>query len=91
MKEQIKQAIIDSSVEGHIDLEDLTNKLLNLHSVINWVAYDFMNLESRPPEYGKYLVVRKDGKTHWETWNGSGWAYNEKVIRYWAVIVPPCL
>ena len=33
MKEQIKQAIIDSSVEGHVDLEDLTNKLLNLHSV----------------------------------------------------------
>lgn len=33
MKKQIKQAIIDSSVEGHVDLDDLTNKLLNLHSV----------------------------------------------------------
>lgn len=26
--------------------------------------------------YGKYLVVRKDGKIHFEVYNGSGWAYN---------------
>ena len=31
MKEQVKQAIIESSVEGHVDLEDLTNNLLNLY------------------------------------------------------------
>lgn len=75
----------------HIPEKQAVNELLGLFSVIKWVAYDFMNLESRPPKYGKYLVVRKDGKTHWETWNGSGWAYNEKAIRYWAVIQPPCL
>lgn len=37
---------------------------------------------NRPPGYGKYLVVRKDGKTHFEVWNGTGWAYNEKVITH---------
>ena len=31
-------------------------------------------------EYGKYLVVRKDGKIHFEVYNGTGWAYNGKVI-----------
>ena len=31
MKEHVKQAIIESSVEGHVDLEDLTNNLLNLY------------------------------------------------------------
>lgn len=34
-------------------------------------------------EYGKYLVVRKDGKKHFETFNGTGWAYNHKVIEYY--------
>ncbi len=33
-------------------------------------------------EVGKYLVVRKDGKTHFENYNGTGWAYNEKAIEY---------
>lgn len=33
-------------------------------------------------EYGKYLVVRKDGKTHLETFNGTGWAYNNNEIRW---------
>lgn len=55
-----------------------------------WVAFDSMKIETRPTEYGKYLICRKDGKIHWETWNGSGWAYNHNEIRFWAVIVPPC-
>ncbi len=33
-------------------------------------------------ETGEYLVVRKDGKTHLEKYNGTGWAYNDKVIAY---------
>ena len=33
--------------------------------------------------YGKYLVVRIDGKTHFEVYNGTGWAYNNKVIAYY--------
>lgn len=31
-------------------------------------------------EYGRYLVVRKDGKTHLETFNNTGWAYNNNSI-----------
>lgn len=54
-----------------------------------WVKFDFNSQANRPQEYGKYLICRKDGKIHWETWNGSGWAYNHKEIRYWAKIVPP--
>ena len=55
-----------------------------------WVAFDWNKIETHPTEYGKYLICRKDGKIHWETWNGNGWAYNHNEIRYWAVIVPPC-
>ncbi len=38
-------------------------------------------------EYRKYLIFRKDGKIHWETWNGNGngCAYNHKELRFWAV------
>lgn len=54
-----------------------------------WVSFDFNKIETRPTEYGKYLICRKDGKIHWETWNGSGWAYNHNEIKYWAVIINP--
>jgi len=30
----------------------------------------------------RYLVIRKDGKSHLETFNGTGWAYNNSVIEY---------
>lgn len=52
-----------------------------------WIPYD--RETSHPTEYGKYFVRRKDGKIHWETWNGSGWAYNGNVITHFAVIYPP--
>ena len=61
-----------------------------LPCVSYWVSFDFMKLETRPKKYGKYLICRKDGKIHLETWNGSGWAYNHNEIRYWAEIIPPC-
>lgn len=53
-----------------------------------WVPYDFV-ISNRPPSYGRYLVCRKDGKVHWETWNGVSWAYNNDEIRYWLVIPEP--
>lgn len=55
-----------------------------------WVPFDFMKLETKPQKIGKYLICRKDGKIHWETWNGSGWAYNHNEIIYWAEIISPC-
>jgi len=70
---------------------DIAKQLLILVDVINWVAYDWDIQLSHPEKYGKYLICRKDGKIHWETWNGSGWAYNHTVIRYWAELTPPCL
>jgi hypothetical protein len=53
-----------------------------------WVEFDFNKIETRPKGYGKYLIERKDGKHHWETWNGSGWAYNHNEIRFYATINP---
>ena len=49
----------------------------------------WISVEINPTEYGKYFVHRKDGKVHWETWNGSGWAYNGNVITHWKEIQPP--
>lgn len=56
-----------------------------------WIEYDFYKMESRPKNPGKYFVCRKDGKVHWEQWNGSGWAYNGNVITHWKEIFPPKL
>jgi hypothetical protein len=53
-----------------------------------WVKYDFYDKEKRPPAAGQYLIQRKDGKTHWERWNGTGWAYNGNVIVYWKQVLP---
>ena len=59
-------------------------------AVSGWVSYDWNKPETRPTKCGKYFVHRKDGKTHWETWNGSGWAYNGNVITFWMEVLPPC-
>ena len=83
--------IVTDLIREDITKDEAIDKLLFLYSVINWVAFDWMKIETRPTKYGKYLITRKDGKIHWETWNGSGWAYNHNEIRYWAEIKPPCL
>mgnify|MGYP003629689814 FL=1 len=83
--------IVTDLIRDDITKDEAIDKLLILYSVINWVAFDWMKIETRPTKYGKYLITRKDGKIHWETWNGSGWAYNHNEIRYWAEIKPPCL
>lgn len=36
-------------------------------------------------EYGKYLVVRKDGKKHFEIYNGTGFAYNDESITHFYI------
>lgn len=33
--------------------------------------------------YGRYLVARKDGKIHFEIFNGTGWAYNNDTITFY--------
>lgn len=82
--------IITDLLRNDISKTEAIDKLLVLSNVSNWVAYDWNDIDSRPPKYGKYFVHRKDGKVHWETWNGSGWAYNEKVITHWQEVKPPC-
>ena len=64
-------------------------KTLENQSTHSWTLYSWDNPFSHPPAYGSYFVQRKDGKIHWEIWNGAGWAYNEKVITHWAKIFPP--
>jgi hypothetical protein len=83
--------IVTDLIRDDITKQEAIDRLLILYSVINWVAFDWMKIETRPTKYGKYLITRKDGKIHWETWNGSGWAYNHNEIRYWAEIKPPFL
>ena len=64
-------------------------KSLESQSTHIWIKYSWDNPLSHPPVYGNYFVHRKDGKIHWEIWNGAGWAYNEKVITDWAKITKP--
>jgi len=64
-------------------------KILENQSLQSWIKYSWDNPISHPSKYGKYFVQRKDGKVHWETWNGAVWAYNESSIDYWAKISPP--
>jgi hypothetical protein len=47
--------------------------------------------DNPPSVYGRYIVCRKDGKIHFETWNGTGWAYNHKEIRFWFDLINPIL
>lgn len=61
----------------------------NLDSVENWIKYEIGIEISYPGEYGKYWVCRKDGKIHQETWSGTGWAYNNNSIAYYAKIEKP--
>ena len=83
---------MDSGVADLIEtlLTEYHTLQLQQTAVSCWGAFDWLKIETRPTEYGKYLICRKDGKIHWETWNGSGWAYNHNEIGFWAVIVPPC-
>lgn len=55
----------------------------------NWIKYAAQDMETHPKEYGKYFICRKDGKIHWETWNGTTWAYNGSVITHWKKVYAP--
>ena len=83
MKAEILEIIAQHKFD-HISSEQAVSELLDLFAVINWVAFDWDKIETHPTEYGKYLICRKDGKIHWETWNGNGWAYNHNEIRFWS-------
>ena len=51
-----------------------------------WAKYP----NTRPTEYGRYLVYRAGcKKMQFETWNNTGWAYNNKDITHWCDVRPP--
>lgn len=59
-----------------------------------WYAYrmDFDGYKQRhilPSVVGQYLVCRKDGKVHFENWNGTGFAYNDNSIMWWQEVPKP--
>ena len=78
-KGQFTQKIIHglkSALEGELDEKP---------DAIVWNRYDYEDEFTRPKEYGRYLVYRESNeKIHFETWNGSGWAYNNKTITWYA-------
>lgn len=88
MKLEIEKIIVDH-VDSKLSLGEAVSKILELCANNDWVKYDWNNPETRPQVYDKYFVCRKDGKVHWETWNGSGWAYNEKAITHWMKVILP--
>jgi hypothetical protein len=58
-----------------------TNKFL-----LDWKKYP----DEKPTDYGEYLVHRKGcNKTHFETWNNTGWAYNNNDITHFTKIINP--
>jgi hypothetical protein len=54
-----------------------------------WINYDINQPASHPKECGKYLVCRKDGKIHFEKWNGTGFAYNNNSVKYYGKVLLP--
>lgn len=68
-------------------LKEIELYISNIHEVL-WskpatlkpVKYDRNN---KNIQYGRYLVIRKDGKQHLETFNGTGFSYNDNSIEYY--------
>lgn len=55
---------------------------MNISELPEYKPIEYLNTPEQKSAigYGKYIVVRKDGKIHFETFNGTGWAYNNNVI-----------
>jgi hypothetical protein len=79
----------ESEPEQKINMKEKNNPQTNEPALSYWVHFNPNDEKTHPKTYGKYLVCRKDGKIHWETWNNNTWAYNQETIRYWAKIIPP--
>lgn len=55
---------------------------------MEWIAF-YEKIETSPIKYARYLFCRKDGKIYFETWNGTGWAYNHNETIFYAPIISP--
>lgn len=55
-----------------------------------WIKYDWNDRKTHPPKYGKYLIFReKCSKTHFEVWNGNGWASSNNDCTHYRSIEKP--
>jgi hypothetical protein len=53
---------------------------MSLINLPNYVPIKYDKTPKLELEVGEYLVVRKDGKIHFERYNGTGFAYNNDTI-----------
>ena len=62
--------------------EQIVNELENLGVKFLITQFNIQEYTGQKIPYGKYIVVRKDGKIHFEIYNGTGWAYNNNSITH---------
>lgn len=75
--------------ENGANIPDQSRRYL-MDLIMAEIPYDWKPYPAnKPDKYGKYLIMRKDGKIHWETWNNLNWAYNSDVITHFCVINKP--
>jgi hypothetical protein len=90
IKKEIQRLLHNREINDFAECSLLAEvKLLENQSTHSWTKYSWENPISHPPDYNKYIVIRKDGKINWEIWNGASWAYNENSITHWCRITPP--
>lgn len=78
--------ILKEFQNNNLSLEDTKNKINRLFNYVDWNVYNPNDITTKPTKYGKYFIRRNDGKVHWETYNGTGWAYNDNSITHWKEI-----
>lgn len=68
------------------DMHEIIHLVTQLRPDNTWKKYP----DERPAEYAKYEVFRLGcKKQHYETWNNTGWAYNNNDITHWRHIMSP--
>lgn len=75
--EEYKRRLMSSTVKGMLEIDKISkdSEMLLAPAELKLTQFTGQKLD-----YGRYLVVRKDGKMHLETYNGTGWAYNHTSI-----------
>jgi hypothetical protein len=77
---------LEDQLNYHVPLADVFTAM-DVYAGINpWRNYP----DERPTDYGKYEVYRAGcQKQHYQTWNNTAWAYDNKDITHWRKILPP--
>ncbi len=57
---------------------------------LGWIRFDKDDPQTYPRIYDKYEVYREGAKKqHYQTWNGSWWAYDGNDITHYREIISP--